>query len=211
MKLTSTAFADGAPIPAAFAFCAPDPATRVALSTNLNPDFAWAGLPAGTRSLALICHDPDVPSRPDDVNKEGRAIPADLPRIDFHHWVLVDIPPSLPGIARGEFSGAVTARGKPGPDAPQGTRQGVNDYTLWFAGDADMGGDYYGYDGCCPPWNDSIVHRYVFTLYALDVDRLPLAGRFTGADAVAAMAGHTLARASLTGLYSLNPALPARG
>jgi Raf kinase inhibitor-like YbhB/YbcL family protein len=182
MKLTSTAFADGAPIAAAFAFCAPDPATRVALSTNLNPDFAWAGLPAGTRSLALICHDPDVPSRPDDVNKEGRAIPADLPRIDFHHWVLVDIPPSLPGIARGEF-----------------------------AGDAAMGGDYYGYDGCCPPWNDSIVHRYVFTLYALDVDRLPLAGRFTGADAVAAMAGHTLARASLTGLYSLNPALPARG
>ena len=54
MKLTSTAFADGAPIPAAFAFCAPDPATRVALSTNLNPDFAWSDLPPGTRSLALV-------------------------------------------------------------------------------------------------------------------------------------------------------------
>jgi Raf kinase inhibitor-like YbhB/YbcL family protein len=210
MKLTTTAFADGAAIPAPFAFCAPDAATRVALSTNLNPDFAWSDLPAGTRSLALICHDPDVPSRPDDVNQEGRSIPADLPRIDFFHWVLVDIPPALAGIARGEFSGAVTARGKPGPDAAHGTRQGVNDYTLWFGGDAAMGGDYYGYDGCCPPWNDTIVHRYVFTLYALDIERLPLDGRFTGAQALAALAGHTLAKASVTGLYSLNPAVPAR-
>ena len=32
-----------------------------------------------------------------------------------------------------------------------------------------MFGDYYGYDGPCPPWNDELVHRYVFTLYALDV------------------------------------------
>jgi phosphatidylethanolamine-binding protein (PEBP) family uncharacterized protein len=39
----------------------------------------------------------------------------------------------------------------------------------WFAGDNDMRGDYYGYDGPCPPWNDEIVHRYVFTLFALDV------------------------------------------
>ena len=33
-----------------------------------------------------------------------------------------------------------------------------------------MSGDYFGYDGPCPPWNDSIVHHYVFTVYALDVD-----------------------------------------
>lgn len=211
MKLATTAFADGAAIPAPFAFCAPDPATRVALSSNLNPDFTWSGLPAGTRSLALLCHDPDVPSRPDDVNQEGRTIPADLPRIDFFHWVLVDIPPTLAGIVRGEFSGAVTARGKPGPAAPHGTRQGVNDYTLWFAGDADMGGDYHGYDGCCPPWNDSIVHRYVFTLHALDLERLEVGPRFTGADVRAAMAGHVLDSASVTGLYSLNPAVPVRG
>ena len=210
MKLTTTAFADGAAIPASYAFCAPDSTTRVALSSNLNPDFAWSDLPPGTRSLALLCHDPDVPSRPDDVNQDGRVIPADLPHIDFYHWVLVDIAPTLPGIARGEFSSAVTARGKPGPAAPHGTRQGVNDYTLWFGGDADMGGDYHGYDGCCPPWNDSIVHRYVFTLHALDLERLPLEARFTGAEALAAMAGHTLARASITGRYSLNPAVPVR-
>ena len=209
MKLTSTAFADHAAIPADFAFCAPDAATHVTLSKNLSPDLAWSDLPPGTKSLALICHDPDVPSKADDVNQEGRSIPASLPRIDFHHWVLVDIPPSLAGIARGEFSDSVTARGKPGPNGPHGTRQGVNDYTLWFGGNADMGGDYYGYDGCCPPWNDTIVHHYVFTLHALDVARAPLEGRFTGSEALAAIAPHVLATASLTGLYSLNPAVPA--
>ena len=52
-------------------------------------------------------------------------------------------------------------RGKPGPDAPHGARHGINDYTGWFASDADMAGDYYGYDGPCPPWNDEIPHRYV--------------------------------------------------
>ena len=70
-----------------------------------------------------------------------------------------------------------------------------------------MQGDYYGYDGPCPPWNDEIVHHYVFTLYALDVAKLRLDGRFTAADVVRAMAGHVLDQASLTGIYSLNPAL----
>lgn len=211
MKLTSTAFADNTAIPADFAFCAPDAATHVTLSKNLNPDFAWSELPPGTQSLALICHDYDVPSKADDVNQEGKTIFASLPRIDFHHWVLLDISPTLSGIARGKFSDSVTAKGKPGPHGPHGTRQGVNDYTLWFAGNADMGGDYYGYDGCCPPWNDTIVHHYVFTLYALDVARAPVEGRFTGGEALAAIKPHVLATATLTGLYSLNPAVPAKG
>ena len=132
-------------------------------------------MPPGTQSLALVCHDPDVPSRGDDVNQEGRVVPASLPRVDFFHWVLVDLPPDTPPIARGEFSDGVTARGKPGPHAPRGARQGINDYTGWFAGDKDMAGNYFGYDGPCPPWNDAIPHRYVFTLYALDVPRLDVA------------------------------------
>jgi Raf kinase inhibitor-like YbhB/YbcL family protein len=73
-----------------------------------------------------------------------------------------------------------------------------------------MKGDYHGYDGPCPPWNDEILHHYVFTLYALDVARCAVEGRFTGADARAAIAGHVLAEAKLTGTYSLNPALAAR-
>ena len=67
-----------------------------------------------------------------------------------------------------------------GPSAPRGARQGLNSYVEWFAGDAEMAGDYFGYDGPCPPWNDSIRHRYVFTLYAIDLASCPVDGRFTG-------------------------------
>jgi len=205
MKLSTTAFADMGIIPAEFAFGRMDPAQHVALSANRNPDFSWSDLPAGTQSLALICHDPDVPSRGDDVNKEGHVVPASLPRVDFFHWVLVDLPADTPPIARGEFSDGVTARGKPGPHAPRGTRQGISNYTDWFAGDKDMGGNYFGYDGPCPPWNDERPHHYVFTLYALDVPRLAVSGVFGGPEALAAMKGHVLAQAAVTGRYTLNP------
>ena len=72
-----------------------------------------------------------------------------------------------------------------------------------------MRGDYLGYDGPCPPWNDEIRHRYVFTLFALDIPRVPVEGTFTGQQVREAIAGHILAQASLTGTYSLNPAVPA--
>ncbi len=205
MKLTSPNFRDNGTIPAEFAFCAADPKSHVTLSQNRNPAFAWSNVPPGTRSFAMLCHDYDVPSRPDDVNQEGRTIPATLPRIDFYHWVLVDLPASANALDAGEFSAGVTARGKPGPQGPLGTRQGINDYTMWFASDKDMAGDYFGYDGPCPPWNDSIAHHYVFTLYALDVERCPVEGTFRGPDALAAMRSHLLAQAALTGIYSLNP------
>lgn len=207
MELLTTAFAAGASIPAEFAFGVIDPVQHVALSANRNPDFSWRGVPAQARSLAIVCHDPDVPSRGDDVNKEGRVVPATLPRVDFFHWVLVDLAPDTPAIARGEFSAGVTPRGKPGPHAPRNARQGINDYTGWFAGDKDMAGNYFGYDGPCPPWNDAIPHRYIFTLYALDVARLDLAGTFSGAQARLAMTNHILAEASIFGVYTLNPAV----
>jgi Raf kinase inhibitor-like YbhB/YbcL family protein len=68
-----------------------------------------------------------------------------------------------------------------------------------------MGGNYFGYDGPCPPWNDEIKHHYVFTVYALNVASLPLTGAFTGSDALNAMKSHILDQASITGIYSLNP------
>ena len=207
MKLTSTTFADGQKIPGEFAFCIPDPAHRVCLGRNLNPQLAWSGVPEGTRSFALVCHDPDVPSRGDDVNRAGRTVPASLPRVDFFHWLLVDLPADRRQIEAGEFSRDVTPRGKPGPHAAGGARQGVNDFTVGFAGDHDMRGDYYGYDGPCPPWNDERVHRYVFTLSALDLAALPAEGKLTGAAIREALRGHILAEACLTGTYTLNPAL----
>lgn len=209
MKLVSNSFADNAAIPAEFAFCAPDAKTHCTLGANRNPHLAWSGAPAATRSFALICHDRDVPSKADDVNQEGRSIPATLPRVDFFHWVLVDLEARAMSIEAGEFSKAVTARGKPGPAGPRGTRQGINDYTMWFGGDKDMAGNYFGYDGPCPPWNDTILHHYVFTLYALDVATCGVSGNFRGPDVLAAIRGHVLAQAVLTGTYSLNPAVKA--
>jgi len=205
MKLSTTAFVDATAIPPDYAFCKPDPASHVTLSTNQNPDLRWADAPTGTESFAILCHDPDVPSKGDDVNKEGRSVPATLPRVDFFHWALIDLPRSASAIARGEHSNEVTPRGKSGPNAPGGGRHGINDYTSWFADDLEMFGDYYGYDGPCPPWNDELVHRYVFTLYALDVVRLEVPARFTGNDARNAMRGHVLAEVSFSGRYTLNP------
>ena len=207
MKLASTSFADGQPIPGDCAFCVPHEGDHACLGANRNPHLAWTDLPAGTKSLVLICHDPDVPSRGDDVNQEGRTVPATLPRVDFYHWVLVDLPPHPAQIALGEFCDGVTPKGKSGPAAARGARQGVNDYTNWFAGDKDMGGDYFGYDGPCPPWNDEIPHRYVFTLYALDIDRVALGGTFTGTQVLEAIRGHVIGQASLMGRYALNPAV----
>jgi Raf kinase inhibitor-like YbhB/YbcL family protein len=210
MKLTSTSFADNQRIPSEYAFCAPDPGpNHVKLGQNRNPHLEWSDVPMGTKSLVLICHDVDVPCLPDDVNKEGRTIPESLARIDFYHWLLVDLDPHSGPIRAGEFSDGVTARGKSGPQGPRGTRQGVNDYTAWFSQTEEMKGDYYGYDGPCPPWNDSIIHHYVFTLYAVDLERLPVTGTFRGAEVVNALRGHVLAEARLTGVYSLNPNVTA--
>lgn len=207
MKLTSNSFLHEQPIPENFAFGAHDPVVHIQLAANHNPHLQWSDAPADTRSFALICVDPDAPSKPDDVNQEGREIPDTLPRVDFYHWVLIDIPAHTTQIAEGSYSKGVTPRGKAGPLALDGTRQGLNDYTAWFASDRDMNGDYFGYDGPCPPWNDSIVHRYVFTVYALDIQELPVEGRFTAKDVLEAMQGHILDQASITGIYTLNPRL----
>jgi len=205
MKITSSSFSDQKALPEEFAFCAPDAKTHCTLGANRNPQLAWSDVPAAAQSLALLCHDYDVPGKPDDINQEDRTVPATLPRVDFFHWVLVDLAPQPGEIKTGEFSTEVNVRGKAGPNGPRGTRQGVNDYTMWFASDKDMSGDYFGYDGPCPPWNDSIVHHYVFTLYALDVEKCSVSGTFTGIDVRNAIKGHVLAEAKITGLYSLNP------
>lgn len=212
MKLSSKNFVDNGAMPGSLAFAVQDAAQHVKLSSNRNPHLSWTDAPAGTKSFAVVCHDPDVPSKPDDVNQEGKVVPRSLPRVDFYHWALIDLPVSVTEIAEGEFADGITPRGKKGPEAAKGTRQGINDYSMWFAGDKDMSGNYFGYDGPCPPWNDEIIHHYVFTVYALDVaklnvdvPRLDVPGYFTCRDAVGAMQGHILGSATLTGTYTLNP------
>ena len=51
LQLTSTAFREGEPIPQQY----------TGDGRNVSPPLEWQGLPAGTRSLALICEDPDAP------------------------------------------------------------------------------------------------------------------------------------------------------
>ncbi len=205
MQLRSDNFEDGQPIPATFAFG--KRAEPFALSDNHSPQLAWKGAPPATRSFVLTCIDTDVPSRGDDVNQSGRTVPAELPRVEFVHWMMANIPPECGELSAGACSDEVTPRGKRDPFGPPGSVQGVNDFTGWFAGDADMAGQYLGYDGPCPPWNDALLHHYHFRVYALDVAALPLASGFSRDALRAAMAGHVLDEAELTGTYSLNPAV----
>jgi Raf kinase inhibitor-like YbhB/YbcL family protein len=66
MQLTSTAFTEGAAIPAKHTCDARD----------VSPPLKWTGVPAGAKSLALIVDDPDAPA--------GTWV----------HWVLYDLPAS---------------------------------------------------------------------------------------------------------------------
>jgi len=202
MKFRSDSFSDGDDLATPFAFGKRSADGKIDLAENRNPHLAWADLPEGTKSIAILCYDRSAPTKPDDVNQEGRLVPIDLPRADFAHWVLVDVVPDA-AIAEGAFSEGVVPHGKDGPGGPLGTRSGINDYTGWFAGDPDMAGDYYGYDGPCPPFNDTLVHRYYFTAYALDIDRVPVEGKFTGPDVLSAIDGHVLDQATIGAKYAI--------
>lgn len=208
LKVKIDGWENGGTIPGKFAFGVPAAEGHVALSDNKSPAISWTDVPEGTKSFAIICHDPDVPSSGEDVNQEGKTVPADLPRVDFYHWVQVDIPVEFISLAEGEVSDGITAKGKAPGKRSYGVT-GINNYTDWFADDPDMSGNYGGYDGPCPPWNDSIVHHYHFTVYALDVESLGLSGIFGGPEALSAMEGHILASGSYVGTYSLNPDVPA--
>ncbi|MFZ5636325.1 MAG: YbhB/YbcL family Raf kinase inhibitor-like protein [Pseudomonadota bacterium] len=202
MKIVSDSFEHGRRIPAEFAMGTPE-----GFGGNRNPHLRWDDAPAGTRSFALLCIDTDAPTDGALVADAATPIPVEHPRGDFVHWVMVDIPAGVRELAAGSCSDGVTARGKAAPAGPAGARHGLNDYTGWFAGDPDMGGDYLGYDGPYPPGHDLRLHRYFFRVFALDVERLDLPSRFGAGDVFRAMHGHVLAETAIYGAYSLNPAV----
>ena len=209
LNVTIDAWKNGGTIPDEYAMGIPAEKGHATFGRNLSPGIRWSGAPAGTGSFAIICRDPDAPSKPDKVNREGMTVPADLPRVDFYHWVLVDIPAGVSGLDRGADSDGVTKRGKPMGRTEHGVR-GINDYTGWFAGDEAMKGDYGGYDGPFPPWNDERVHHYHFTVHAIDTPTLGLTGRFRAPEAIAAMKGRVLAQGEWVGTYTLNGNLRSR-
>ena len=172
---------DGRLIPERHAMCAPHGRP----AGNISPAVSWAHAPDGTRSFALIVVDHDAAVERSNVNKLGRTVPADTPRRDFHHWLLIDIPGHVSGIGEGETAGGVRGRNDFGTKS-----HSVN-----------------GYDGPCPPWNDERAHRYEFILHAVDVPSLRLEEGFTWIDLEPVLMDHVLESASVMGTYSTNRAL----
>lgn len=73
LKLTSTAFAEGAMIPK----------RHTCDGQDVSPPLSWTGLPPGVQSLALIMDDPDAPVG------------------TWDHWVLFNIPADAAGLPEG--------------------------------------------------------------------------------------------------------------
>ena len=61
MELEVPSYENGKPAPGEFTFCVPADERHVAMGSNRSPHVRWSGVPDGTKSLALIMHDPDVP------------------------------------------------------------------------------------------------------------------------------------------------------
>lgn len=205
MRIHSDSFEPRKRLPPEFAAGRVNPDGSVGFAPNRNPHLAWDDAPAGTRSFALLCIDPDVPTVAEMVGKDGVEIPVAQPRGDFSHWAMVDIPADVREIAAGSCSDGVVPHGKQAPAGPAGARQGLNDYTGWFAGEPAMAGTWRGYDGPYPPLNDLRLHRYFFRVFALDVAALDVVEEFTAADVLRAMQGHVLAEAATHATYSLHP------
>jgi Raf kinase inhibitor-like YbhB/YbcL family protein len=205
LRLESDSIRAGEAIPQEYAFGVPDGEGRAAPEGgNRSPHLRWSGAPEGTRSFAVACVDFDVPADMDAMNRDDRTIPPDAERSAFVHWVAVDIPADRTEIPEGAASDGITPGGKPTGETRYGGVTGANGYTQFMADDPDMAGTYGNYDGPFPPWNDELVHRYRFRLYALDTDSLGLSGEFTFEDAQEAMEGHVLDETELVGTYALN-------
>lgn len=95
MILTSAAFIAGGSIPS----------VHTCDGKDISPPLAWSGVPAGTKSLALIVDDPDAPD------------PA-APKMTWVHWVLYNLPADAAQLPQGVAPGQL----------PAGTREGKNDW-----------------------------------------------------------------------------------
>lgn len=113
MQLTSPAFTHGGTIPKKY----------TGEGADVSPELAWTGVPKGTRSFAVICHDPDAPL----VSMGGT--------LGFAHWMLYNIPASTGGLPEGvrEFTAGRNDFGKVGyggPMPPSG--HGEHRYYFWI-------------------------------------------------------------------------------
>lgn len=100
MKVTSTIFNEGGPIPAKY----------TGEGQDISPPLDWSDVPSGAKSLAVICDDPDAPSHT-NPRPEGPWV----------HWVIYNIPSDATGLPE-----AVARKAQ--LDQPAGARQGKNDF-----------------------------------------------------------------------------------
>lgn len=210
LKVHVDHFRNGKMMPNKFAFCVPTAQGHMGAGPNINPSISWSKGPRGTKSYAVILTDTDSPAEHRELmNKEGATLTPAVKRQTFYHWVLVDIPARVHSIKEGAVSHARVPHGKPASASSVGV-PGLNMYTVAMAANDAMKGNYFGYDGPCPPWNDENLHHYRFTVYALSVAKLDVGPDFTGPDALAAMQGKILAQGQETGIYTTNPAKGAK-
>ena len=90
---------------------------------DTSPELNWQNLPEGTKSLAILCHDPDAPL----VSPGGTY--------GFVHWVLYNLPADLTGLAEGSTEGTPGSNnfgnlGYGGPMPPAG--HGDHHYYFWL-------------------------------------------------------------------------------
>ena len=211
LKVHVDAVKSGGMLANKFAFCMPAAKGHTTGGPNINPSISWSKGPRGTQSYAIILYDTDSPAEQrEKMNKEGETLTAAVKRKIFYHWVLVDIRARTRSIKEGAASHARVLHGKPATPAPAGGVNGLNDYTTATAANPAMKGNYYGYDGPCPPWNDENLHHYHFSVYALSVKTLHLPKDFDAAAAKEAMKGKILAEGDLVTVYTQNPAKGAK-
>jgi Raf kinase inhibitor-like YbhB/YbcL family protein len=190
LTVTVAGLEAGGRLPLSSAYCTPNPLHPA--EHNISPAVSWSAGPPGTRSYALIMTDLDVPKDLSRINKPGVTIGPDEPRVPFIHWVLVDIKPNITSLPKGADSTGFIPRGNRVGRTPLGVR-GANVFSHFYPKGSPLHGIRGGYDGPCPPKNDTVPHRYVTHIYALDVPSLKLSGTFFGEEALRRMQGHILA------------------
>lgn len=171
-------------------YCTMDP-NGVGTGQNLSPELIWANAPQGTESFAMTCIDVDVPTDFSIANRADVEIPAEMPRQDFVHWLCANIDKNLTSLPSGFMSGDKVMN-----DAD--VHCGLTSYS-------SPDNPKTGYMGPCPPFNDLRLHRYVFTIYALNVKNLDLKQNYDHQQMTSAMKGHILASASAVGVVVRNP------
>jgi Raf kinase inhibitor-like YbhB/YbcL family protein len=208
LLVESTSIADGQPIAEIHAVATPTADGKAEIAgRDLSPHLRWSGEPQGTRSFAISVVDPDVPADRTRMGVEGLSLGDDEPRVDFAHWLVADIPPSVRELAEGAGGDGFVAHGKTIEPPVPGAVTGQNGFRGLFEGDPELEGTYGGWDGPFPPWNDERIHHYVTTVYALDVESIGLLPGFMLEELGPAIVGHVLDQGSIVPTYSLNPDL----